>query len=258
MDERSDEVAMDDLSTVHPGDESSSIKKLDMGRHDNNEGDIPREERVGIESDHPPAQGRTEQTDRLAAKPTVDSRFACTECGYRAAFRSHLLIHARTHAGDKPYKCDQCDYSATQKGNLDRHMAKHTGEKPYMCGECGYRTADRSALTVHMRTHTGVKHYKCDQCDYSTAQKSSLDRHMPKHTGEKPYMCGECGYRTADRSTLTRHMRTHTEMVERSGEVAMDEQPTVHAGTRQAPSRNYTREGSRTRMGAFHARKRAE
>eukprot|EP00058_Branchiostoma_floridae_P005443 XP_002590931.1 hypothetical protein BRAFLDRAFT_101078 [Branchiostoma floridae] len=146
MDERSGEVPMDDLSTVHPWDETSSSEKLDAGRQQNREEDIPREERGRIESDHPPAQGRTEQTDRLAAKRTVDSRFACTECGYRAASRSNLLIHTRKHTGEKPYKCDQCDYCAAEKSSSDKHMTRHTGEKPFKCGECGFRTAFKSSL----------------------------------------------------------------------------------------------------------------
>eukprot|EP00058_Branchiostoma_floridae_P026665 XP_002612156.1 hypothetical protein BRAFLDRAFT_88895 [Branchiostoma floridae] len=75
MDEIRGEVALDNLSTVHHGDETSSIEKLDTGRQHNKEKDIPREETNGVESvDHPPAQGLTKQTDRLAVKRTVDSR----------------------------------------------------------------------------------------------------------------------------------------------------------------------------------------
>ncbi|XP_035664697.1 gastrula zinc finger protein XlCGF49.1-like [Branchiostoma floridae] len=154
MGDRSGEVTMDHLSTVHPEDEANSSKTLDKGRQQN------KEETCGVNSDNH-VQVPTKQSDRSAAKRTVDKRFSCSECDYRAAFRSKLLIHTRKHTGEKPYKCDQCDYSAAQKGNLDQHMVKHTGEKPYLCQECGYRTADRSRLSVHMKTHTGMKPYKC-------------------------------------------------------------------------------------------------
>eukprot|EP00058_Branchiostoma_floridae_P025739 XP_002611229.1 hypothetical protein BRAFLDRAFT_71190 [Branchiostoma floridae] len=145
MDERRSETAIDNQTHADPCSETSSIETLDSGRLQNKEGDIPSEENCGVESDLFPAQGRTEQTDRLAWKRTVDRRFECT------------------------------------KGTLDRHKAKHTGEKPYICGECDYRTAGRSHLSRHMRTHTGVKPYKCDQCDYSATEKGYLNKHLAKH-----------------------------------------------------------------------------
>ncbi|XP_035684075.1 zinc finger protein 37-like isoform X2 [Branchiostoma floridae] len=171
MGERSGDVAMDDRPAVHPEDETISSEKLDTERQQNEEGNIPCEEKCGVESDHPPAQGRTEQKDRPEVKRTVNKRFACTECGYRAAKKSVLIKHTRKHTGEKPYKCDQCDYSAAQKVHLDRHVTKHKGEKPFMCGECGYRTTDRLSLSEHMSRHTGEKPYKCDQCDYSAIRK---------------------------------------------------------------------------------------
>ncbi|CAH1272650.1 Hypp4907 [Branchiostoma lanceolatum] len=98
MDERSSEIASDDLPTVQPGNETNSSEILDTGRHQKKSEGIPREEACGVKSDHPTGQGRTEQTDRLAVKRTVDKRFACSDCDYRAASKANLLIHSRRHA----------------------------------------------------------------------------------------------------------------------------------------------------------------
>ncbi|KAI8493377.1 hypothetical protein Bbelb_287740 [Branchiostoma belcheri] len=106
---------------------------------------------------------RTSNVEDQAAAQQVnlnnagEKPYMCEECGYRAAYKSQLSRHMRTHTGEKPYKCDQCDYSAAQKANLDRHLEIHAGEKPYLCGECGYRTTQKSHLSLHMRTHTGEK-----------------------------------------------------------------------------------------------------
>ncbi|KAI8480695.1 hypothetical protein Bbelb_415880 [Branchiostoma belcheri] len=184
MDRISCEIPVDELPTVHPGNETSSSEDpaTDTGRQQDKEEDILSEETYGGNSAHPPFQSQTEQTDGPVVKGTVDKR----------------------------YKCEQCDFSTGHKGNLEKHMSEHTGEKPYMCGVCGYRTTEGSHLTIHKRKHTGQKPYKCDQCDYSASRKGHLEEHMSKHTGEKPYMCGECGYRTADRRNLSRHMKKHT------------------------------------------------
>ncbi|KAI8491511.1 hypothetical protein Bbelb_307110 [Branchiostoma belcheri] len=129
MDPRSCEIPVDELPTVHPGNETSSSEDpaTDTGGQQDKEEDILSEETYGVNSVQPSVQSQTEQTDGPVVKDTVDKR----------------------------YKCDQCDYSVSRKGHLDSHMAKHTGDKPYMCGECGYRTAHNSYLSVHMRKHTG-------------------------------------------------------------------------------------------------------
>ena len=54
-----------------------------------------------------------------------------------------------------PYSCEVegCGYTATTRSKLVVHARTHTGERPYSCGEegCGYTSASRSDLTKHAR-----------------------------------------------------------------------------------------------------------
>ncbi|XP_019644216.1 PREDICTED: zinc finger protein 432-like [Branchiostoma belcheri] len=139
MDRRSSEIPVDELPTVHPGNQTSSSEDpaTDTGGQQDKAEDILSEETHRVNSVHPPLQSQTEQTDGPVVQRTIH----------------------------KPYKCDQCEFSALWKARLKEHMMKHTGEKPYMCRDCGYRSAYKSRLTVHMRKHTGEKpfNFKCDQ-----------------------------------------------------------------------------------------------
>ncbi|XP_078689846.1 uncharacterized protein LOC144921090 [Branchiostoma floridae x Branchiostoma belcheri] len=149
------------------------------------------------------APGRRDLDQHVMIKHTGEKPYACTDCAYRTAVKSHLSRHMKTHTGEKPYKCDRCNYSAAQKGHLDKHvMIKHTGEKPYMCGECGYRTADRSALSQHKRTHTGEKPYMCEECGYRTGKSWNLTLHKRKHTGKKTYESDQIDYYGAQKSDV--------------------------------------------------------
>ena len=80
----------------------------------------------------------------------------CPQCNYSTDNRSLLIIHARTHTGDKPFKCMLCGYSAAQKGTLKEHMKRHTGQKPYKCTSCHYAAAKKQTLNLHMlKRHEG-------------------------------------------------------------------------------------------------------
>ena len=52
-------------------------------------------------------------------------------CGYSAATRSKLVVHARTHTGERPFSCEVegCGYSAATRSRLAEHARTHAGER---------------------------------------------------------------------------------------------------------------------------------
>ncbi|XP_056891074.1 zinc finger protein Aiolos-like isoform X3 [Takifugu flavidus] len=116
----------------------------------------------------------------VPSRVQAPGKLNCDICGLSCVSINVLLVHKRSHTGERPFHCTQCGASFTQKGNLLRHIKLHTGEKPFKCPMCSYACRRRDALSGHMRTHSVEKPYKCNQCSRSYKQRSSLEEHRER------------------------------------------------------------------------------
>ncbi|XP_071277377.1 LOW QUALITY PROTEIN: zinc finger protein Eos-like, partial [Agelaius tricolor] len=129
-----------------------------------------------------------------------NGKLKCDVCGMVCIGPNVLMVHKRSHTGERPFQCQQCGASFTQKGNLLRHIKLHSGEKPFKCPFCSYACRRRDALSGHLRTHsvsspTVGKPYKCSSCGRSYKQQSSLEEHRERCHGflqrDSPAQTGE-------------------------------------------------------------------
>ncbi|KGL95387.1 Zinc finger protein Helios [Charadrius vociferus] len=137
-----------------------------------------------------------------------NGKLKCDVCGMVCIGPNVLMVHKRSHTGERPFHCNQCGASFTQKGNLLRHIKLHSGEKPFKCPFCSYACRRRDALTGHLRTHSDSaealqaggflpkspllyswqglspfkmgKPHKCNYCGRSYKQRSSLEEHKER------------------------------------------------------------------------------
>ncbi|KAE8626459.1 hypothetical protein XENTR_v10006638 [Xenopus tropicalis] len=114
-----------------------------------------------------------------------NGKLKCDICGMVCIGPNVLMVHKRSHTGERPFHCNQCGASFTQKGNLLRHIKLHSGEKPFKCPFCNYACRRRDALTGHLRTHavsspTVGKPYKCNYCGRSYKQQNTLEEHKER------------------------------------------------------------------------------
>lgn len=51
--------------------------------------------------------------------------FFCDLCPYKCKHKYYLVMHMRTHTGEKPYKCAQCPATFVNPSNLNKHKLTH-------------------------------------------------------------------------------------------------------------------------------------
>lgn len=159
----------------------------------------------------PPADPPIKKRRLTKTADTQEVRtYNCSNCPKTFSRINHLLIHQRTHTGEKPFQCGVCNQSFTHKNSLTIHMRGHTGERPYVCVICKASFTQKSNLRVHSRTHTGEKPFKCDTCDVAFTQGSHLTAHKRIHNNDRPFACENCQQTFTQRSALKRHLMTHT------------------------------------------------
>ncbi|KAJ8017039.1 hypothetical protein DPEC_G00013620 [Dallia pectoralis] len=134
-----------------------------------------------------PGSGFGERTSPQSVSSGPDrlpkGKLKCEVCGMICIGPNVLMVHKRSHTGERPFRCTECGASFTQKGNLLRHIKLHSGEKPFKCVICNYACRRRDALTGHIRTHsvsspTVGKPFRCSYCGRSYKKHSSLEEHL--------------------------------------------------------------------------------
>jgi len=148
--------------------------------------------------------GTTESREKQMREPT------CQTCGHKCKSASALIMHERTHSGERPFACHDCKKKYARKCDLKRHELLHSEEGPFSCTVCNRKFSCNDHLNEHMRIHSGEKPFVCKTCSKAFTKRNDLTRHERIHSGEKPFVCRTCSKGFARRSNLTSHERIHS------------------------------------------------
>ena len=106
-------------------------------------------------------------------------------CGKQFRQKKGLVLHERSHTGEKPFLCSQCGKGFISSDKLKRHLLSHTTEKRLMCDLCGFKTNYRQDLKTHVCTgQTDNNRGTCRTCG-KLLSKVSLELHRKIHEAEQ-------------------------------------------------------------------------
>lgn len=140
--------------------------------------------------------------------------YVCVTCGKRYTARSSLMVHVKTHNGEKPYACPYCPKSYTRPKYLKVHSLVHTGQerpRPFLCNyiNCDRSFSTKNSLLVHIaHAHSTERPYKCTICQKGFATASGLNDHRESHSSSELF-CDYCSKRFSNKRVLLRHLKIH-------------------------------------------------
>ncbi|CAF98165.1 unnamed protein product, partial [Tetraodon nigroviridis] len=101
----------------------------------------PKQEHIPadlLSQGHAPSHARTHtlmHTPGSTSPPQTQNKIkSCEFCGKTFKFQSNLVVHRRSHTGEKPYKCQLCDHACAQASKLKRHMKTHMHKPGSLAG----------------------------------------------------------------------------------------------------------------------------
>ena len=56
------------------------------------------------------------------SRPRRGTSLECDQCDHVVRYRSDLVVHTRTHTGEKPYQCELCLKKFSRKSDLNTHI----------------------------------------------------------------------------------------------------------------------------------------
>ncbi|XP_042209540.1 zinc finger protein 2-like [Homarus americanus] len=153
-----------------------------------------------------------DKPSRSKGIPRGSGGHTCQYCSKTFKKRNKLMIHLRSHTGEKPHQCESCGKAFARRDHMLKHVGvhlRHRRRSYHVKDDVKEEAVEDLLRDVKIEEEEEEKVFPCEVCGHVFKKAYNLHTHMGTHSQRTFYDCGICQKQFKVKKNYEAHLLNH-------------------------------------------------